>query len=132
METLPEQGEESRMGDSSTESPPEDLGRQTFLESTNDPAGFEEQGEFEAFPTEEESTGETEFVSSSAPADNEEFESRVRKLVEMMEADSKVRDRIIAEIYVNIASAEQGIRGVFEMIQSQGVGGFMRGAFRRG
>lgn len=119
METLPEQGEESRMGDSSTESPPEEMPDIELPENVVEEIEFEQDEE-------------PEFVSSSAPADNEEFESRVRKLVEMMEADSKVRDRIIAEIYVNIASAEQGIRGVFEMIQSQGVGGFMRGAFRRG
>lgn len=104
METLPVEGEES-LEDSSTESPPEEIE-----------------------PVEE----TEEFVSSSSPANNEEFETRVTKLMEMMEGDSKVRDRILAEIYVNIASAEQGIRGVFEMVQTQGVGGFMRGAFKRG
>lgn len=73
-------------------------------------------------------------VSSTAspPLTAEDFEHRVTKLMELMESDPKNRDRIIAEIYVNIASAEMGIRGVFEAIQTQGISGLMKGAFRRG
>jgi len=78
--------------------------------------------------------GETEQVSptESPPQSKEEFERRVNKLVEMMQEDPSVRDRIIAETYVNIASAEIGIRGVFEAIQQGGMAGLMKGAFRRG
>lgn len=82
-----------------------------------------------------ESTTETDewvMPESSAPLDAEEFNRRVEKLVEMMEADPKVRDRLIAETYVNFASAEMGIRGMFEMFQQQGLSGMMKGAFRRG
>jgi hypothetical protein len=70
--------------------------------------------------------------ASIYPQSEEEFNRRVEKLCEMMEADPKVRDRLIAETYVNFASAEMGIRGMFEMFQSQGMAGLMKGAFRRG
>jgi hypothetical protein len=82
-------------------------------------------------PTGEEISSE---VSSpeSPPENREEFNQRVERLCEMMKADPDVRDRIIAETYVNIASAEMGIRGMFEAFQEQGMAGLMRGAFRRG
>jgi hypothetical protein len=70
--------------------------------------------------------------ADSPPEDREEFEQRVERLCEMMKADPDVRDRIIAETYVNIASAEMGIRGMFEAMQSQGIAGLMKGALRRG
>jgi hypothetical protein len=70
--------------------------------------------------------------SPAGPMDEESFNSRVEKLLEMMDADPKVRDRLLAEMYVNMASAEQGIRGMFEAFQTQGFAGMMRGAFRRG
>lgn len=68
----------------------------------------------------------------TAPLDIEEFNRRVESLMELMENDPKVRDRLIAETYVNFASAEMGIRGMYEMFQTQGISGFMKGAFRRG
>jgi hypothetical protein len=84
-------------------------------------------------PTGEEVSDETETSSTEAPpVDREEFNNRVDRLCEMMKADPDVRDRIIAETYVNIASAEMGIRGMFEAFQEQGMAGLMRGAFRRG
>jgi hypothetical protein len=86
--------------------------------------------DIEAFET----GGETDSVSptESPPQDREEFERRVNRLVEMMQEDPAIRDRILAETYVNIASAEIGIRGVFEAIQQGGMAGLMKGAFRRG
>lgn len=88
----------------------------------------------EIIPGEESSdTVESEGSSHEAPPQNaEEFAERVARLCVMMQDDPTVRDRIIAEIYVNIASAEMGIRGVVEAVQSQGVAGLMRGAFRKG
>jgi hypothetical protein len=85
-------------------------------------------------PTGEEVSEDNAETSSpeSPPVDENEFNNRVERLMGMMENDSKVRDRLIAETYVNIASAEMGIRGMFEMMQSQGVAGLMKGAFRRG
>jgi hypothetical protein len=86
------------------------------------------------FPAGEE-TPETDSEVSSAsasPMSTEDFNRRVEKLMEMMETDSKVRDRLLAEMYVNFASAEQGIRGMVEAFQSQGFAGMMRGAFRKG
>lgn len=68
---------------------------------------------------------------NASPINEEEFNRRVSVLCEMMKADPTVRDRLIAETYVNIASAEQGIRGMVEAIQSQGIAGMMRGAFSR-
>lgn len=83
--------------------------------------------------TGEEVSEDTETSSAeSPPQDREEFNKRVERLCEMMKADPDVRDRIIAETYVNIASAEMGIRGMFEAFQEQGMAGLMRGAFRRG
>lgn len=73
-----------------------------------------------------------EIGASEPPPDREEFERRVTRLVEMMQEDSSVRDRILAEIYVNIASAEMGVRGIFDAVQKQGIAGMMRGAFRKG
>jgi hypothetical protein len=67
----------------------------------------------------------------SPPVTNEEFEQRVSRLMELMAENPTNRDRIIAEIYVNMASAEMGIRGVFEAVQSQGIAGLMKGALRR-
>jgi len=72
---------------------------------------------------------EEEYVG---PIDSEEFESRVERLCEMMKNDPDVRDRLIAETYVNFASAEMGIRGMFQKFQSEGMAGMFRGAFRRG
>lgn len=69
---------------------------------------------------------------SGPPISSEDFEHRVTRLMELMDADPKNRDRILAEIYVNIASAEMGLRGVFEAVQKQGISGLMKGAFRRG
>lgn len=85
----------------------------------------------EEVPAGEEVSEETS-SPESPPQDREEFNRRVERLCEMMENDPKVRDRIIAETYVNIASAEMGIRGMFEAFQEQGMAGLMRGAFRRG
>lgn len=93
-------------------------------------------------PTTDELTGEdvsedTAEVDSagplaSTPLDNEEFKRRVDHLVELMKTDPAVERRLLAEMYVNMSSAEMGIRGVFEAIQSQGISGLMRGAFKRG
>lgn len=85
------------------------------------------QGSFE-----EESMDETPEKTEVSLQTKEEFESRVEKLCQLMDGDPTVRDRLLAEMYVNMANAEMGIRGVFEMIQSQGISGMMRGAFRRG
>jgi hypothetical protein len=95
----------------STESPPEEF----------EPLNEDELEELEV----------DDVLTTPAPENRDEFERRVSRLMEMMENDPKVRDRILAETYVNIASAEQGIRGVFEMVQSQGMAGFARGMFRR-
>jgi hypothetical protein len=82
---------------------------------------------------EEVSEDQTETSSAdSPPEDREEFNTRVERLCQLMQDDPKVRDRIIAEIYVNIASAEMGIRGMYEAFQTQGMAGLMRGAFKRG
>lgn len=79
-----------------------------------------------------ESYSEEWVTPSPAPLDLDEFNRRVESLMELMEEDSKVRDRLIAETYVNFASAEMGIRGLYELVQSQGMAGLMKGAFRRG
>lgn len=68
----------------------------------------------------------------NSPMDREDFERRVTNLLELMQNDPSVRDRVLAEIYVNMASAEMGIRGVFESIQTGGMAGMMKGVFRRG
>lgn len=73
-----------------------------------------------------------EEISSPSPHSRQEFDKRVEKLMAMMETDPKVRDRLIAETYVNFSSAEMGIRGMFEAMQSQGIAGLMKGALRRG
>lgn len=85
------------------------------------------------------SDGETETVVSpdesppmNAPMDTEEFNRRVQNLTEMMKDNPDVMLRCIAEIYVNMASAEMGIRGVVETIQQGGMAGLMKGAFGRG
>lgn len=83
-------------------------------------------------PEEFEELEADEVLTTPAPENRDEFERRVTRLMEMMKDDPDVRDRILAETYVNIASAEQGIRGVFEMVQQQGMAGFARGMFRRG
>lgn len=86
-------------------------------------------------PTGEETSEEVSSPESPpevAPLDVEEFNRRVETLMGLMEDDPKVRDRLIAETYVNFASAEMGIRGMFEMFQKQGMAGLMKGAFRRG
>jgi hypothetical protein len=83
-------------------------------------------------PGEEAPENDSEVSSPNAsPMSDEDFNRRVGKLMEMMEEDPKVRDRLLAEIYVNFASAEQGIRGMAETLQTQGLAGMMRGAFRR-
>jgi hypothetical protein len=87
--------------------------------------------ENEELDTGEEVSTETS-SAESPPIDKADFEARVERLCEMMMNDPAVRDRIIAEIYVNIASAEMGIRGIFEAMQSQGIAGLMKGALRRG
>lgn len=83
-----------------------------------------------------ETTGEEispEISSTEAPPqDKEEFDQRVERLMAMMEDDPKVRDRLLAETYVNIASAEMGIRQMAEAVQKQGIAGLMKGAFSRG
>lgn len=79
-----------------------------------------------------EETSDEVSSTESPPLDKEDFERRVNNLVEMMREDPNVRDRVLAEIYVNMASAEMGIRGVFEAIQNGGMAGLMKGAFKRG
>lgn len=78
---------------------------------------------------------ETEEVSSDPePAElmsAEDFQRRVEALQAMMEADPKTRDRMLAEIYVNIASIEMGIRSAVGMMQNLGPGAMMRGMFGR-
>ena len=69
---------------------------------------------------------------SEPPQDANEFNQRVERLMAMMEDDPKVRDRLLAETYVNIASAEMGIRQMAEAVQKQGIAGLMKGAFSRG
>lgn len=86
----------------------------------------------ESPPEEFSETPPEEWRNPDPPQNAEDFNRRVENLMLMMADDPSVRDRILAEIYVNIGSAEMGIRGVFEMIQTQGIGGFMRGAFKRG
>lgn len=100
---MSETSDETSETEVSTESPPENLGEEIVTELSEDPS----------------------------PLDREEFERRVSKLCQMMEEDPTVRDRIIAETYVNMASAEMGIRGMFELVQKQGLSGMMRGAFKR-
>lgn len=110
MESTPElqTGEETEQV-SSTESPPENVVEEIEYENA-----------------------EEEISEPTGPLDKEEFENRVTRLMAMMKEDSTVRDRILAETYVNIASAEMGIRGVMEAMQSGGIAGMMKGAFRRG
>lgn len=80
----------------------------------------------------DEETSSPESPPSTGPVSTEDFERRVNKLCEMMEADPKVMYRLIAETYVNFSSAEMGIRGMFEQMQKQGMMGLMKGALRRG
>lgn len=61
-----------------------------------------------------------------------EFERKVTTLVQMMGDDPEVRDRIIAEIYVNIANTELHFRRMITLLQEQGLGTMMRGMFKRG
>lgn len=61
-----------------------------------------------------------------------EFEHKVTALVNMMHEDPEVRDRIIAETYVNIANTELHFRRIMAMMQEQGLGSMMRGMFKRG
>lgn len=98
-----------------------------------------ETGDETSAETEVSSANEDEWVvpkeeetPATYPQSEEEFNQRVERLMTMMEEDSSVRDRLIAETYVNIASAEMGIRGMFTMFQEQGMAGLMKGAFRRG
>lgn len=120
MENLPVvEGETDSTEPVSTESPPENV-----LEEIE----YENADELETGEWDEQEEG---FVSSASPEDKEEFERRVTNLMQLMADDSAIRDRVLAEIYVNIASAEQGIRGVFEMVQQGGMAGIARGMFRR-
>lgn len=61
-----------------------------------------------------------------------EFERKVTALVQMMGDDPEVRDRIIAEMYVNIANTELHFRRILTLMQEQGLGSMMRGMFKRG
>lgn len=99
------------------------------METTPDLMGEEISEEVSSMESPPEETPSEETVSLHT---TEEFQARVTRLMEMMESDPKVRDRLLAEIYVNIAQAEMGIRGMFEAMQSQGALGLMKGAFRRG
>lgn len=92
-----------------------------------EPEGIEPGGE-----TYEVSPDESPPDEFAAPLDEEEFNARVNRLMDKMKEDPDVRDRVLAEIYVNMASAEMGIRGVAEMVRAQGIGGLMRSALRRG
>lgn len=113
METAPVTGEEVSEETSSTEEPDE-LEFSASLPSPQTVEMFEEDAE------------------DISPQDREEFDRRVDKLCQMMEDDPTVMPRLIAETYVNIASAEMGIRQIAETIQKQGLAGMMKGAFKRG
>jgi hypothetical protein len=61
----------------------------------------------------------------------EEFERRVNKLCDMMAADPSVRDRIIAETYVNFANAEMMIRSFTEKLRTEGMPGMFKSMMSR-
>lgn len=78
---------------------------------------------------------ETEEVSSPEIPEQifsaEEFERRRNALVEKMANDPVVRDKILAEIYLNIANMEMALRGMFETVQSQGFAGMLKSMIGR-
>lgn len=65
------------------------------------------------------------------PDPQAEFTRRVEMLMEMMAEDPAVRDRIIAETYVNIAQIETSVRGTVEMIQREGLGAILKSGMKR-
>lgn len=69
--------------------------------------------------------------SAGVPDSQDEFTRRVEKLMEMMADDPTVRDRIIAETYVNIAQIETAVRGTVEMIQRDGLGAILKSGMKR-
>lgn len=71
-------------------------------------------------------------VPTAAEDEAAEFKRKVDALVSMMNEDAEVRDRIIAETYVNIANIEAYVRTVATVIQSEGIGGMLRGMRKRG
>lgn len=82
--------------------------------------------------TEDGLTAEEESPAVDGPTDERaEFERKVSALVIMMNDDPEVRDRIIAEIYVNMANTELHFRRMITLLQEQGLGSMMRGMFSR-
>lgn len=69
--------------------------------------------------------------SAGVPDSQDEFTRRVEKLMEIMAEDPAVRDRIIAETYVNIAQIETAVRGTVEMIQREGLGAILKSGMKR-
>lgn len=82
----------------------------------------EELGEAQVSPVDE---------LSYEPGTIEEFEYKRNKLVEMMQADPDVRDKLLAEVYLNISNMEAGIRGAFQLLQNEGMSGMLKGMIGR-
>jgi hypothetical protein len=80
-------------------------------------------------------TGLSEVEDISTPENDDaalaEFKRQVDYLCEKMQDDPAIRDRIIAETYVNIANMETAIRSVFVMFQQEGMAGMFKGMFSR-
>jgi hypothetical protein len=70
-------------------------------------------------------TGEGETVEE----ENDEFQERVNRLLELLAEDPSVRDRMIAEIYVTVAEFQAGFREMQENVSKMGPRAFFKSMF---
>lgn len=68
----------------------------------------------------------TESAAGIAPVSEEEFDTRVMRLLAMMDENPELERRVLAEIYVQLSEIVTGFREFQEDFARLGPGGFLK------
>lgn len=69
--------------------------------------------------------------ASSEVSPENDFDSRVARLMQMIEDDPRNRDRMIAELYVTVSEFGDEFRNMMEQMNNLGPAGFMKAILGR-
>lgn len=70
-------------------------------------------------------------TNGDSPNDIEQFNARVDRLLEMIAEDPTVRDRMLAELYINFANVELMFRQITQTLQEVGPAGLFKSMMGR-
>ena len=74
----------------------------------------------------------SEAEGETVQEEEDEFQARVNRLLEMVDEDPRVRDRMLAEVYVTVAEFQAQFRAMQEDVQRMGPRAVLKSMFGGG